>query len=112
MWPTPILDGTDAVMLSGETAAGSYPVEAIETMARIVKTTEEALRQRPLPSQETRRSHITDAIGYATCTIADSLEAKAIITATESALPPARCPNTARRQKFWQSAAGKRPSGS
>ena len=93
-----ILDGTDAVMLSGETAAGSYPVEAIETMARIVKTTEEALRQRPLPPQETRRSHITDAIGYATCTIADSLEAKAIITATESG-------STARKVSKYRPAA-------
>lgn len=79
-----IFDGTDAVMLSGETAAGNYPIEAIQTMVKILKTTEEALCDRPLSQQNTGKGHITDAIGYATCTIADSLGAKAIITATES----------------------------
>lgn len=79
-----IFDGTDAVMLSGETAAGSYPVEALQTMVKILKTTEEALKQQPLPSWKAGLGHITDAIGYATCTIADHLAAKAIITATES----------------------------
>ncbi len=77
-----IFDGTDAVMLSGETAAGSYPVEAVRTMARIAATTEEALRRRPLPEQGT--GLIPDAIGYATCTVAEQLKARAIITATET----------------------------
>lgn len=80
-----IFDGTDAVMLSGETAAGKYPVEAITTMEKIAMTTEQALqnelqeRTNPVVGETT-----TDAIGYATCGLANSLAAKAMITATES----------------------------
>lgn len=79
-----IFDGTDAVMLSGETAAGSYPIEAIQTMGKILVTTETALTGRAIAQQNPGKGHITDAIGYATCTIAGHLGAKAIITATES----------------------------
>ena len=81
-----IFDGTDAIMLSGETAAGNFPVEAVETMARIAERTERALkfedilRVRGLGHMRT----VTDAISHATCTTAMDLGAAAVITATES----------------------------
>ncbi|MEW6232550.1 MAG: pyruvate kinase [Chloroflexota bacterium] len=81
-----ILDGTDAVMLSGETAAGAYPVEAARTMARIAQAAEEALPYQEMVSRASQApaTNVTDAIGQATCEIAYELGAGAIITATES----------------------------
>jgi pyruvate kinase len=76
-----ILDGTDAVMLSAESAAGKYPVESVETMARIASKTEEALEPR-FDLQNTLT--ITDSIGHATVNIAAELDAEAIITHTTS----------------------------
>lgn len=79
-----IFDGTDAIMLSGETAAGKYPVEAVRTMSKIAKAAEDSfdyeliLRQKKNLMQTT----ITNAISHATCTTAMDLKAKAIITAT------------------------------
>lgn len=81
-----IFDGTDAIMLSGETAAGKYPVESVQTMARIAERTEsalpyqEVLNQRSLEQQGT----ITDAISQAVCNTALDLGAAAIITPTET----------------------------
>lgn len=80
-----IYDGTDAIMLSGETAAGKYPVEAVKTMATIAKRTEETLDYDNLLKQNTKNnSTVTDAISHATCTTAIDLNASAIITSTST----------------------------
>ncbi len=81
-----IYDGTDAIMLSGETAAGKYPVEALETMARIAKRTEGTLDYEMIlqSRQQQRAVTITNAISHASCTLAKDVEADAIITSTSS----------------------------
>jgi len=81
-----IFDGTDAVMLSGETAVGKYPVEAVRVMARIAERAEKELNYRQLLLQRATTSArtITDAISHATCTTAQDLGAAAIITSTKS----------------------------
>ena len=80
-----IYDGTDAIMLSGETAAGKYPVEAVKTMATIAKRTEETLDyDRLLNKNDRSNATVTHAISHATCTTAVDLDASAIITSTSS----------------------------
>ena len=81
-----IYDGTTAIMLSGESAQGQYPVEAVQTMSRIAERTEasidyvEMLRKRQSPQD----GDITTAVSHATCTLAADLNVKAIITVTMS----------------------------
>ncbi|WP_432661879.1 pyruvate kinase [Wukongibacter baidiensis] len=79
-----ILDGTDAIMLSGETAAGKYPVEAVRTMAKIAKTTEAHLNYNMVLVKWAgiKKSDVTNVVGYSTCSAALKLDASAIITAT------------------------------
>jgi pyruvate kinase len=81
-----IYDGTTAIMLSGESAAGKYPVEAVETMARIAERTENAIDydSRMLRSTPRNLDDVTTAISYATCTTSMRLSAQAIITVTMS----------------------------
>ncbi len=81
-----IYDGTSAIMLSGETAAGKYPVESVRTMAKIALETEQDIdyEGRFYRFQEQSMRNVTNAISHATCTTAYDLEAAAIITVTES----------------------------
>jgi len=81
-----IFDGADAIMLSGESAAGKYPVEVVRTMARIASRAEEALPYQEIlrKKRPQRTPSVTDAISYATCTVAMNLGAAAIITATRT----------------------------
>lgn len=81
-----IYDGTSAIMLSGETAAGMYPVEALKTMVRIAERTEADI---DLVKRFNNRGSlvnpdITNAIAHATCTTAMDLNASAIVTVTKS----------------------------
>lgn len=81
-----IYDGTSAIMLSGETAAGKYPIQAVKTMAKIALATEkdinyiEQFRKRDI----TESTDVTSAISHATCTTAHDLGAKAILTVSKT----------------------------
>jgi len=82
-----ILDGTDAVMLSAETASGRHPVESVEFMARIAARAEAILNRNvflPLFRTETKVSSVTEAVSRSVLDAADDLEASAVVTPTES----------------------------
>lgn len=81
-----IYDGTTAIMLSGESAAGKYPVEAVKTMARIAECAEQDIDycSRMKRNNYGEREDITNAIAHATCATAMDLNAAAIITVTLS----------------------------
>ena len=80
-----ILDGTDAIMLSGETANGSYPVEAVTTMTRIAEVTEQSvIYDHKSRTQESVDVTTTEAVCLASVRVASDLGAAAILTCTES----------------------------
>ena len=81
-----IFDGTDAIMLSGETAAGDYPVEAVQTMNNIAQRTEKALDHKEILSRISRETehNITDSICQSVAHTVINLDINAIITPTES----------------------------
>ena len=81
-----ILDGTDAIMLSGETASGDYPVEAVQTMNKIAQRIETSLQYEKTFVRKgfEHQDNTTDAIAHATVQLAYELDAAAIITPTES----------------------------
>ena len=81
-----VYDGTDAVMLSGETANGKYPVEALQMMVHIVENTEEHLNYDMLlmQSKEYQMKSASSALGFATVSTAENLKAKCIITPSMS----------------------------
>ncbi len=79
-----IFDGTSAIMLSGETAAGLYPLESLKTMVKIAVTAENSVDYDSLfRSRVLHSNSVTDAISHATCTTAMDLKAKAIVTVTK-----------------------------
>ncbi len=77
-----ILDGTSAIMLSGETAVGSYPVEAVEVMDRIALAVEPHLDYRHETPQASDEPTIDQAMSNAACDVAEALSAKAILVPT------------------------------
>ncbi len=80
-----VFDGTDAIMLSGETASGKYPLESVVTMARIATRTEQALAYNSDHGHSYQaNATVTDAISHATVQAASQLTAAAIITSTQS----------------------------
>lgn len=81
-----VLDGTSAVMLSGETAGGSFPVQAVETMRKIVEVTEKSMDFSQILQRKIEEisNTTTNAIGKSTCQMARDLGVKLILTATTS----------------------------
>lgn len=81
-----VYDGTDAVMLSGETAAGKYPVEAVQMMVHIIENTEQHLDYDRMIEKagDHLKSNLSSAIGYSSVVAAANLNAKCIITPTVS----------------------------
>jgi len=81
-----IYDGTSAIMLSGETAAGLYPVESVQTMVRIAERTERDIdyRKRFFHYERKANQNVTDAVCHAACTTAMDLNASAIVIVTKS----------------------------
>ena len=80
-----IFDGSDAIMLSGETAIGAYPVETVTTMASVAKRAEEVFRYNKTINNNGKESiSITCAISYAGSSVARDLGASVIITPTQS----------------------------
>lgn len=81
-----VLDGTDAIMLSGETASGKYPVEAVKTMAQIAHRADNSplAFDSSFSKKMSASNNMTDVIGHATAQVASELNCDAIITSTES----------------------------
>lgn len=77
-----IIDGTDAVMLSGETAKGKYPIEAVEVMNRIAQKVDSTIP--PFYIKEDKLKDITSAVAKGTADISEVLKAKLIVVGTES----------------------------
>lgn len=79
-----ILDGADAVMLSDETTVGKYPVEAVEMLDRIARSTEKSFRGYSQPPAEAATRDTGEAIGRAACRLADYVHARAIVAPTQT----------------------------
>ncbi len=78
-----VLDGADAIMLSGETSVGKWPIETVQAMARIIESTEEHGLSRVLPTPEPRW-HVGDAVTQAAVDVARHLDVRYLVTFTQS----------------------------
>lgn len=82
-----VYDGTSAIMLSGETAAGKYPVQTVEIMARIAETTEQNIHySKRFHNADFKIRNAVDAISHSTCGMAIDIEAKAIVACSLSGM--------------------------
>ena len=82
-----VYDGTSAIMLSGETAAGKYPILAVETMAKIAETTENNIDYKTrFYAAEFKIKNSVDAISHSSCVMAMDLEAKAVVACSLSGM--------------------------
>ena len=82
-----VYDGSSAIMLSGETAAGKYPVQAVATMARIAEQTEKSIHYEQMFRTAAFRIHNTvDAISHAVCGMSIDVKAKAIVVCSISGM--------------------------
>ena len=82
-----VYDGTSAIMLSGETAAGKYPIESVKTMSKIAETTEGSINyKKRFYESDFRIKNSVDAISHATCTMAIDIQAKAIVACSLSGM--------------------------
>ena len=107
-----VYDGTSAIMLSGETAAGRYPVLAVETMARIAESAEKTIHyKKRFLSSEFKIKNTVDAISHATCGMAIDINAKAIAVCSLSGMtvrmvsrfrPPVDIVGLTTDQKTWR----------
>ncbi len=82
-----VYDGTSAIMLSGETAAGKYPILAVQTMAKIAETTENNIDyEKRFYSSEFKIKNSVDAISHSSCVMAMDLDAKAVVACSLSGM--------------------------
>ena len=96
-----IYDGTDCVMLSGETAAGLWPVEAVKTMSDICKETERYLDERHEYHERGGLKNVNSSIGYAAVTTAEHVGAQCILCPTHSGRTARLIATLKPRQPFW-----------
>ncbi len=82
-----VYDGTSAIMLSGETAAGKYPIESVKTMAEIAETTENNIHyKKRFHNAEFQIRNSADAVSHSTCTMAIDLDARVIVACSLSGM--------------------------
>ncbi len=110
-----VYDGTSAIMLSGETAAGKYPVLTVETMSRIAQETEKNINyKKRFYNSEFKIKNVVDALSHATCGMAMDINAKAIVVCSLSGMtarmvsrfrPPVDIMGLTVNEKTWRQLA-------